>query len=285
MADYIRRHGLTTTKGQAVFEAGGNKVDFPLGRDGGSAGAAVLKMAWKIIDPKADKPGRFFTRPARIAVKAADSSDGKPHCHAVTLALVGLHIMRRTKSGNGDRWIWSTFEHADNAPYAADARGPNSILTDDLFPSGCKAAKDQQGEFSFFNGQCPDCPSNAVAPAKWTWASAPPFAGAFAQRGRFGTQVARCWRLSEGTEKLNKLWHAELAGTVWRHYHLVSTQWRGNYGGGLFNVGEVPRYLTNSVLETYLQTEKGGTCLGCHTAATTKAGADANFTFVFDRAH
>jgi len=41
-----------------------------------------------------------------------------------------------------------TFEYAGNAPYAADARGPNNILTGVLFPEGCRAAKGTSGTFS-----------------------------------------------------------------------------------------------------------------------------------------
>ena len=99
-----------------------------------------------------------------------------------------------------------------------------------------------------------------------------------------GAQQGEIPRTASGRPDMNGIWRARLAGTVWRNYHLVSTQWRGNYGGEFFNVGEVPRYLSNSVIETYVQADKSGSCLGCHTSATTATGADGNFTFLLGRA-
>ncbi len=249
-------------------------------RRGGAPGSIVLKTAWRVLDPAKGDEALYLTIPGRFAVRAADSADGRARCHDLTLGLVGMHIMRKVRSGNGSDWIWSTFEHVDNAPLAANARNPNSIVTFDPFPTGCHEPNAGTRPYTFFAPDCPDCPPNRIADANWKWAPAPPFARAYAQGGRFGTQVVRCWQLFQGTEKLNKIWRAKLAGTVLANYQLIGTQWRGNHGGPLAGFGEVPRYLTNTTLETYIQDAPEGSCMGCHSTARTAAGEKSDFSFL-----
>ena len=90
-------------------------------------GAQLTKFAWRIITGPADQD-RYYTRPARIALAADDTLDGVARCLDVTVGLVGIHLVQRVASGNGDRWIWSSFEHVDNVPLAVNARRPNSII-------------------------------------------------------------------------------------------------------------------------------------------------------------
>ena len=94
----------------------------------------------------------------------------------------------------------------------------------------------------------------------------------------------RCWDIFESTAVVNQLWAQKLQNTVWANYMLISTQWRGANVSPLFENGEVPRYLTNTTLETYQQTGKEGSCLGCHAEATTASGHRADFTFMLRRA-
>ncbi len=61
---------------------------------------------------------------------------------------------------------------------------------------------------------------------------------------------------------------------------LISSQWRGANSDPVFPNGELPRFLTNASLETLVQIDSQGTCLGCHTTARTTTGADANLTFL-----
>jgi len=291
-AGYIEANGLATRAGQKAFAQAGQPVDFPRGhyddrdrRSGGSLGAMVIKTAWRVLAaPAAAGDARYFTLAGRIAISGADSADGRARCIEARLALVGMHIARRTRSGNGDRWIWSTFEHVDNAPLAENHRGPNDLFAQEYFPGGCRAPQTVERDYAFYRHGCRDCTPNRIAPARWTWATAPPYAKAFAQTGGFGTQVTRCWRIWQGTSKLNLAWRRRLKGTVWANYRLLSTQWRGNYGGEFFGHGEVPRYLSNPVIETFVQDQKEGTCLGCHASAETTAGQDADFSFLLQRA-
>ena len=265
---------------------GTGSVQFPDGhyankplRLNGTTGSAILKTAWRVLDGEAEA-ARYLSVDGRLAVPAADSADRQAHCHAVRLGLVGMHIMRKVRSGNGDDWIWSTFEHVDNAPLAANARDPNSIVTFDPFPTGCHTPGTETRSYTFFAPDCPDCAPNRSPADDGKWAPEPPFARAAARHDRFGSQIVRCWRLFEGTEKLNRQWQAELAGTPLANYQLVGTQWRGNHGGPLAGFGEVPRYLTNTTLESYIQDAPSGSCMGCHSTARTAAGAKSDFTFL-----
>ncbi len=238
-------------------------------RTGGDPGAAIIKTAWRIL-PQTN--ANYLTVPARIAVAPDDSLDNRPHCHAVTLGLVGMHIMRKVRSGNGADWIWSTFEHVDNAPLAANARGANNILTFDPFPTGCHAPPSTPHTWSFHT---PNRRPNQAANADPRWAPDPPFA-----RHNAPSQVVRCWQLFEGTAAINRTWQAKLRNTVFANYQLIGTQWRGNRGGPVAGVGEVPRYLTNTTLETFGQAAADGSCMTCHSRAVTAAGDRADFTFL-----
>ena len=65
------------------------------------------------------------------------------------------------------------------------------------------------------------------------------------------------------TQALNSTVQAELAGTVWANYRLVSTQWPAGSGpapqGCAFGVF-CPGNLTNTTMETYVRAN----CMGCH---------------------
>jgi hypothetical protein len=290
---YIEANNLGSRNGQQAFLDAKKTVGFPLGRyddtgarRGGGPGALVIKSAWRVLAGGAAAESQsYFTRPGRIAVSAADNADGRARCIEATLALVAMHVARRTESGNGDKWIWSSFEHVDNAPLAANGREPNDLFEDTYFPGGCRAPNAPTRDFAFFRRGCANCVTNRTASANWTWAAAPPYAKAFQQPGGFGTQVTRCWRIWSGTSKINAFWRSRLAGTVWANYRLLSAQWRGNYGGDeFFGNGEVPRFLANPVIETAVQERRDGTCLGCHATARTTAGQEADFSFLLQRA-
>lgn len=80
-------------------------------------------------------------------------------CLNVELGLVGMHIVTRVQSGNGDEWIWSTLEHRANAPKAGNAQAINSLYAKELFPGGC-TGPDQGAQFAFFYAGCPERPTN-----------------------------------------------------------------------------------------------------------------------------
>lgn len=255
-------------------------------------GAQLLKFAWRILPDDFPSDGtrsdRYFTRTARIALDGNVTLDGKPACLDVTVGLVGMHLVERVASGNGDRWIWSSFEHVGTVPLAANARRPNSIITDTPFANGCLAPdafglQTPADGFVFYGGRTEaGKPANQSIQPALRWADHAPYARTVSGDPIIPPDIVRCWRLFSGTAETNFVWQNKLAGTVWQNYMLLGTQWIGNPGGAPFGVGEVPRFLSNSALESYIQHQSDATCLGCHTNATTDAGQAANFTFLLD---
>ncbi|NMM43578.1 hypothetical protein HH303_03750 [Rhodospirillaceae bacterium KN72] len=285
-ADYIRSNALNTLAGQEKFAP--KAVSFPLGGDGRMP-SVLMKTAWRILTGK-PSDSRYLQADGIVSVPTEASESGEPLCLTVRLGLVGMHIVSRVKSGNGDEWIWSTFEHRDNVPIAENARNINSIYARDLFPGGCKAPKEAQTEtaspegYAFFDPDCPTCATNAASTKRWSWADTAPFARLNGSPPDRASQIVRCWDIFPRTDEINAQWHAALAGSVLTNYQLVSTQWRGANASAMFEHGEVPRYVSNTTLETYLQYDKTGSCLGCHAGAATAAGQSANFTFLLQNA-
>ncbi|MBX2832108.1 MAG: hypothetical protein KTR23_13360 [Rhodospirillales bacterium] len=324
-ADYILGNGLDTKDGRSAFAKSGAAIEFPIGhmvpktnvsetslarqdsdvgtKQAASAippsapgvmGAQLLKFAWRILPSESvqdqgtghtyyTRP--HYTRPARISLGPDQTVDGQAKCLDVTVGLVGLHIVQRVASGNGDRWIWASFEHVDNVPLASNARRPNSIITDDPFANGCLAPDETDQPYAFYGADTvKGRTANQPISGDIRWADRPPYARTVSGSAVVPPDIVRCWRLFSGTAETNFVWQNKLAGTVWQNYMLLGTQWIGNPGGAPFGVGEVPRFLTNSALESFMQNQSDATCLGCHSRAATDAGQPANFTFLLDPA-
>ncbi|HEU4561015.1 MAG TPA: hypothetical protein VFS20_24400, partial [Longimicrobium sp.] len=117
-ARYIRSDSLNTVAGQEAADT----IDFPAGyydndttMTGGQVGSMEVKAAWRILDPAAgDDTTRYYHQQALIAVPAENSASGQAFCINALVGLVGLHIIHKTRDFNA--WVWSTFEHEDNAP-------------------------------------------------------------------------------------------------------------------------------------------------------------------------
>lgn len=294
---YIRSNGLDTKAGQAAFQQAGSTVSFPLGsyadpdrRTGGSVGALEVKTAWRILEQEnGDDPSRYFTRDGVVFVAAENSESGQAFCFEAKLGLVGFHVIQRTTSPTNfsQDWMWSTFEHLDNAPLAANAAPPTTF---EPGPVPCEAPAGAGTTYSFFDAECtgadcvPNQPPEAGEGQPFRWATSPPYAAKYAIDGEFGTQVVRCRSVYGETEELNQAFQQALAGTVWANYRLINTQWQGGVEDPSTENGNVPRFLANTTLETYIQTaasaDDASSCLACHSFAKTTAGQDANFSFL-----
>ncbi|OAZ14842.1 hypothetical protein TH15_03320 [Thalassospira profundimaris] len=320
-ADYITANNLQTRSGRAAFAQSGQAIDFPTGHlqadlakvvsavstkaaaandpannaisdvgpiipvaAPGVMGAQLLKFAWRILPTDdATQNSRYLTRPARISLSGDQTLDGRAKCLDVTVGLVGMHLVQRVASGNGDRWIWSSFEHIDNVPMAANARRPNSIITKEPFENGCLAPGAVDQQYAFYGGLgASGDPANQPISGTLKWADHTPYARLSSGGRATSPDIVRCWRLFSGTAESNFVWQGRLSGSVLANYMLLGTQWIGNPGGAPFGVGEVPRFLTNSTLESFMQDQSDATCLGCHARATSDAGQIANFTFLLD---
>ncbi|MEO1088969.1 MAG: hypothetical protein AAFY88_32490, partial [Acidobacteriota bacterium] len=221
------------------------------------------KAAWRIIPddmPEAQKE-RYYRRKSTIVlspehVEGSTSTD--PVCLERTLGLIGLHI-----NHNG---LWSTFEQVDNVK-AVDGYGP-----------------------TLYNADCQDCEVNQppkhpdgtpVAPAEYKWTQTGASASLYAGFQNVPSQIQRTPNQEEANPKLNDFFRNQvLAGTVWQHYHLITTNWVE-----LPPVSQ-PNPALNTSLEPYLpgNTKFQQACLDCHELAKNANGVAMANTFLVFRA-
>lgn len=194
--DYILEQILNTEEGQIANAS--NPISFPQGRIGNdpTPASVLVKTSWQVMTPETDQ-SQYIVKNGLIFVPAEFSANGKDMCIRETLGMIGMHIVTRTDSGNGDEWLWSTFEHRDTAPDAGNSRRVNAIFSNDLFPGGCSAAtKNSDVSYILYNKDCPDCATNKPATGEFIWSKKPPYAQAAP------SQIVRCWEVFEGTFEL-----------------------------------------------------------------------------------
>lgn len=296
---------LTTLQGQKNLGAGGGTVDFPsINVPGAPSGAIELKAAWRVLNPArhAENQKKYYVVRAILMVapdlvRPPPGQPPQPICAKVDLGLVAMHIIEKnpnTTNALKPEWFWTTFEHVDNVPLAQNACDPNSPSTCGWYGNlDCTAQlPSNPPAYSYFNADCPDCtvnkpPTASSSGTPYSWNPTEPYAKPYltttksqGQTVTVGTQISRCWNIYALTGQLNAQWRGELAkiGSVFQNYMLVGTQW----GTSITNTPDpkvpgnaVPSYLSNSVVETYLQTlyTQGkpfntGSCVSCHSIAT-----------------
>ncbi|MBI3653119.1 MAG: hypothetical protein HY231_18990 [Acidobacteria bacterium] len=257
---YVKSNKLNTYHGQKKFFSNPkNQINFPPNPTM-PENSIEIKAAWRILDTsKGDDPTKFYTRKATIYIERQFTENHKPlFIQNVTVGLVGLHIITKTK--NFAKWIWSTFEQLNN----------------DV------GQYDPYTNSSFFNRDCTSCPLNdppslIKKQQTYRWAATAPYAAKYAYKfgdKRYGTQVVRASDIYPETQATNKKWQTlqGVAGTVWADYELVGTQWEA------FNF-KFPKMLANTTMETYNQAS--ASCMDCHAFATTTFGNQpADFSFL-----
>jgi hypothetical protein len=198
-------------------------------------GSLDVKSAWIDIS-NFENPERYYTRTALVL----DPMTGS--CTKKTVGLVGLHIVQKTPSR--PQWIWSTFEQIDNVPQAQSAAGRR---------------------FTFNNGDgkpMPGANPYPISPLKLP--TPPPF------------NVERLKPIHSSTQATNDKYQAALKSTnsVWQFYELVMTQWplkpsQPNLPGTTNNTfpgtGTDATSFSNTILETFQQTNVRTGCMNCHT--------------------
>jgi hypothetical protein len=272
MFDHIVTNDLYSKAGQKKFIG---EINFPVGSldatspavnnaQGGVIGSMMIKLAWKVMGPQ-DSPARFHTMSALVYTKpvAGTSTTVKESCHRATLGLVGLHIAHKIQ---GDpQWIWSSFEHIDNAPSQADLD-----------------AGHLNAHYNYFDPKCKSCQVNQPPPRPWD-PNIQPFPGGYK------SQITRVIPLTSATIALTSSFHAILKGTVWENYTLVSTQWPTNAKSPTDPTGDpAPTFLANTTAETYIQgrvPQSSSNCIACHNNAATTTGKFSDFTYILENAH
>ena len=92
-------------------------------------GSIAVKAAWRPLtaaDTPAERARYYVVDNANIVDVAKTIAAGHVVCSKSDVALVGLHIVIRTK--DRPQGLWSTFEHVDNVPPAGEgeAREPDA---------------------------------------------------------------------------------------------------------------------------------------------------------------
>ena len=277
-AQYVRDSSLTTIQGQAAADT----INFPPGfyadkklMTGGRVGSMEVKAAWRILDPAAgDDSTRYYHQQALIAVPAENSASGQAFCISAMVGLVGLHIIHKTQDFGA--WVWSTFEHEDNAPTCA----------------GGGACGDSTVRYSFYNMACANCQVNTplknnqfLSDSNFIWNTSPPYGSRYATDSLYGSQITRTDSVYVPTDSMNAMWRAKLGNSVFRHYRLIGSQWQAIVPGYPKNdTSEAPPILGNTALESFIPTTSN--CIGCHTFATTADSTHkfADFSFLLGMA-
>ncbi|RPE66357.1 hypothetical protein EDD53_2059 [Pacificibacter maritimus] len=270
---------INATAADYLARASTLDINFPRGGTPDMRPSVHLKSAWIMLQ---DDDPNFITARGAIYIAPSGSATGEALCIEGLFGLIGLHIVAKVASGNGDEWIWSTFEHKNTAPTSSAARKINSVFSKTLFAEGCpvdNTVVSRRSQPLLYDPDCPDCVLNMPYSDVLIWHENWPHA-----RGPKGaklpaSQVTRCWEIFEPTQNTNAKWQQKLAGTVLENYQLISAQWRGAQKNPLFEHGELPRYVSNVTMESFLQTEGQGTCLGCHAGALTSDSQPADFAF------
>jgi hypothetical protein len=234
-----------------------------------------IKAAWKVLTPAEVQGGRFFTITGLLI------NPNTQQCTQSTMGLVGFHIANKV---DGFReWIWSTFEHVDNAP------GPNAVQ------SPTPAAG-----WSFNNGTAtPATPDGYSEPEPTPIPDnvSLPTASPTPVQVRRVTPITYSGQSGPTTDQINAQWQAALSGTIWQNYELVATQWPSTEGNfqvkkpangcpnpknpmcnatGVYPVNADTPFPANDVanitMETYLQ---DNSCMKCHYGA-----SQDDFTFL-----
>ena len=258
--DYILKDSLYTLEGQEK-----KTISFPAGSKEGQVGAMEIKATWKIL-AGSDDTSKFYHRRAVIYVPASQSASGKALYLTETVGLVAMHIIHKTTKF--PFWVWSTFEHIDNAPEQAQVGQAGN-------------------QYLFYNPACTSCTENTpVTEPKggYIWQTTQPYAKAYAVDGKYGTQAVRSNPVYAPTEAVNQVWQKALRnmGSVFANYRLIGSQWSTVADTPPFDTIPAPDTLANTTLETYIQ--NSSCTMTCHKFAKDAAGKNADFSFILGQA-
>lgn len=264
--NYIVQNQLYNATTQAAF-AQTTGINLPDGTQAfityGTVGAIEIKAAWiELDDPKLWPLFKIAQAYVSYPTNAKQPATPNP----VTVGLVGLHIIHKT--ANAQQFVWSTFEHVNNAPSVADIQ-----------------AKTLKAWYTYYNATGPT--TYNTPPTDYTTP----------------VQVVRTIPISSSTANniagLNQnVWSTIAAAnpnSVFLNYQLVNVLWPTNNsatGGpgatvpltaGNPNPPVTQQPVASTVLETYKQAL---TCLTCHVGAPVSGSATlaSDYSFLFSEA-
>jgi hypothetical protein len=248
-------------------------------------GSIAVKASWRILteaDTPAVRARYYVVQDVHVVDVAKSIAAGKIVCSSSDVALVGMHVMIKTRYR--PQWLWATFEHVDNVPPAGEgeAREPD--------------AKDAGAPYSYFD----DTQSNQLLPPLGSPEAEPISMANPPQFNPKPMQVVRRHPIHASTMAMNRAYWAlpGVKGTIWEHYMLVASQWptvpapQGPGNDGQFFPGlavdpntpresyqsadateEYKENLVNTTMETYLQ-DAPSSCMSCHAKVANARGRD-----------
>jgi hypothetical protein len=251
-------------------------VDLPVG-------SIAVKAAWRLLtiaDTPAVRTRYYVVEQANVVDVVKTRAAGRVVCSKSDVALVGLHIVIRTK--DRPQGLWSTFEHVDNVPPAGEgeAREPD--------------AGQAGAPYSYFDASKPKL---GLWPTFGLPDTLPVSMGHPPKIDPTPMQVVRRRPIHASTMALNRAYWAlpGIKGTVWEHYMLVASQWPtipepkgpkndGGYFPGQPLTADAPREnyqsadaphenLVNTTIETYFQ-DPPSSCMSCHQSLSNALGHD-----------
>ena len=247
-------------------------------------GSIAVKAAWRPLNA-ADTPAMraryYVVEDANVVDVAKTLAAGHVVCSKSDVALVGLHIVIRTKER--PQGLWGTFEHVDNVPPAGEgeAREPDAKEAGRALFLFRRVRSP-----SLASGRRSACPT--LLPVS---VDHPP------KLDPTPMQVVRRHPIHASTMALNRAYWAlpGIKGTVWEHYMLVASQWPtipappspqndGGYFPGQPLTADAPREnyqsadapkenLVNTTIETYFQ-DAPSSCMSCHQSLSNALGHD-----------
>jgi hypothetical protein len=247
------------------------------------ADSIAVKAAWRLLtaaDTPAVRARYYVVESAEVVDVAKTIAAGRTVCSKNDVALVGLHIVIKTKYR--PQGLWSTFEHVDNVPPVGlrGAREPD--------------AKDAGAPYSYFDASKPDL---GLWPTFGAPATLPVSSDNPPKSDPSPMQVVRRHPIHPSTMAMNRAYWSlpGIKGTVWEHYMLVASQWPtvtrpadpqndGLYFPGLTPPPDAPREnyqavdapkenLANTTIDTYFQ-DPPSSCMACHHSVSNALGRD-----------
>jgi hypothetical protein len=286
---YIVNHVYYNADKQLKAITSDGRIDLPYGIPGGALGAIEIKAAWlPIADP---------VRQKRYRMQHAIILDADKQCHSVDVGLVALHIIHKTQSQ--PTWVWSTFEHVDDAPAAGAT--PSSAFV--FYRPHCQPspvpASCMLGKTGVETSCEPNDPPAYMPSAYFSKGTTCPV---------YPVQVSHFQPPDSIAAAVNayarSLIVAQNPASVYQYYRLVNVLWASNSsdpnGGPSPPLAPVTVYgitppktqpVANVVTETFAQKM---TCLSCHSSARIAKAADelpkwkpyfSDFSFIMSQAH
>jgi hypothetical protein len=223
--DYVRDNGLYNKANWPTK----TPIAFPAG-DGRTPGAVMVKAAWRDLSSVPQQyRSRFYQttalvpQPGSCDIAAGGQAEVNCTCGEVPVGLVGLHVVQKT--ANFPQFVWSTFEQVDNL-------GEDPSTPAGMKPSYYNGAKANPATTPGFSYTPVD--TNIVAALK----AANSINGLGANLAPVNvarlnaipttptlTAAPNVPTVQYDTNSLNQRYRALLAGSVWRHFWLIGTQW------------------------------------------------------------